>query len=198
MHHTLLPVALALLAAATFDELKQGAVTLERPQQTIAALVGACDKGDAIDMQECNKNLQPLKDAVKGKRVVMNFGANHEKFLQFEGERGGKMRFVWAPLIDLGNGLALTVGKPQKLSAQGNVVVGKRPIDGTSPSDILSGDLQRAAAIGQVGIEVIGKFGQTWALGGGSVKGVAFEVEALRFYHSRTGKPLWESTAALK
>lgn len=185
---------LALATTSGFDAMKKGALVVERPRSAIAAIVGDCDKGDAIDQQECRNNLGEAAKKYKGKRVVMNLGAGHEKFLKFEGMRGEKARFVWAPLVDVGEGLAFTAGKPQKLSSSGNVVVGQRPFDGALEPGILESDLQRAASLGQIVVEVIGKFGAPWKLSAGekTAQGVAFDIEAVRFSHARTGKTLAE------
>ncbi|MCC7108555.1 MAG: hypothetical protein IT382_04665, partial [Deltaproteobacteria bacterium] len=106
----------------------------------------------------------------------------------------------WGPLYDVGNGLALTVGKPQKISDSGNVVVGKRPIDGRSPDDLMDADLRRLASTGALGIASVGRLGKTWNMSGGgkAVKGISFEVEALRLYNVRSGATVFESTQALK
>ena len=199
MHN--LGLALLLVAGtASFDSLKKDAVALDHPANVIKVLVGACDVGGGAMNGECLENAKDVKDRVTGKRVLLDLGAGYDQLLTWGGRVGGKARFVWAPLYDVGNGLALTVGKPQKVAAGGNVVVGKRPVDGTSPEDLTDLDLQRLAATGQLGIQVIGKFGKTWTLSGDgrTVKGVAFEVEALRLYHARTGATVFESTQALR
>jgi len=196
----ILPVAFALVAGSgTFDTLKAGATELERPANAIAVLVGACDLGGGMVDGECLENTKELKDRVTGKRVSMDLGSRHP-LLSFGGRTGDKTRFVWAPLYDVGNGLALTVGRPQKVSASGNVVMQKRPIDGTSPEEYTDLDLQRLAATEQVGIQLVGRFGKAWSLpsGGKTVRGMTFEVEAMRLYHARTGKTLFESTQSLK
>jgi hypothetical protein len=167
----------------------------------VAVLVGACDVVDGAVSGECLENTKDLKEKVAGKRVVIDLGAGHETMLSFGGRRdNGKTRFVWAPLYDVRNGLALTVGKPSKLSPSGNVVVGKRPIDGDSPEEFMDMDLTRLASTGQLAIELVGKFGKSWSLSGGgqTVKGVAFEVEGMRLYNARNGKTVFESTQALK
>jgi hypothetical protein len=190
----------ALLVAAPFDTLKKDAVSLDRPAQAIAVLVGACDGGDGTVNGECLENTKDLKDKVTGKRVALDLGGGYETLLTYEGRRDGKARFVWAPLYDVGNGLALTVGKPQKISSDGNVVIGKRPIDGVSPDEYMDLDLRRLASTGQVGIRLIGKFAKTWTMSGGgkTVRGVLFEAEATQLYHARTGAVLFESSQPLK
>jgi hypothetical protein len=200
----MLKIAIAsalLLAGATYSELREKALVLERPGSAVAVLVGACDVVDGAVSGECLENTKELKEKVAGKRVVIDLGAGHETMLSFGGRRdGGKTRFVWAPLYDVRNGLALTVGKPTKLSPNGNVVVSKRPIDGTSPDDLMDSDLTRLASTGMLAIELVGKFGKTWSLSGATqtVKGVLFEVEGLRLYNARNGKTVFESTQALK
>lgn len=196
-----LPLVLSLVAGnATFDSLKATATPLDRPASAIAVLVGACDSGDGTVNGECLENTKELKEKVAGKRVVIDLGSGYDKLLSFGGRNGTKTRFVWGPLYDVGNGLALTVGKPQKIAAGGNVVVNKRPVDGTSPDELTDLDLQRIAATGMVGIQLVGKFGKTWTMSGPdkTVKGVSFEVEALRLYNARSGATIFESTQPLK
>lgn len=206
-HRALVVTALLLLPTAshaappTFDALKADAIALDRPASAIAVLVGACDGGDGTVSGECLENTKELKDRVNGKRVALDLGSGYDTLLSYA-SRGanGKARFVWAPLYDVGNGLALTVGRPQKISESGNVVIGKRPIDGDSPEEYTDLDLRRLAATGQVGIQLIGKFAKPWTMSGGgkTVRGVPFEVEAMRLYHARNGKTLFETTTPFK
>jgi hypothetical protein len=195
------PLSLALLlSAATNQELRDKAQVLERPGSAIAAMVGACDSSDGTVSGECLENTKDLKDKIAGKRVVIDLGSGHETLLSFGGRRGDKTRFVWAPLYDVRNGIALTVGKPSKVSASGNVVVDKRPIDGITPEDFMDSDLARFASTGVLAIELVGKFGKTWNLNGGvkGVRGISFDVEGFRLYNSRTGKVVFESLQPLK
>lgn len=186
----------AAASGATFASLKQDAVVVDRPSNAIALLIGACDKGDWVDQTQCQENTKGDRARIEGKRVIINLGAGHEAFLDFASLNGDTARFVWAPLYDAGNGLALTLGKPQKLSATGNIVVAKRPFDGKAPADATDSDLKRAAKLGQVGIEIIGTFGKPWQLSQGEkvVRGMSFELEGLRLYHSKTGQTLLEGT----
>jgi hypothetical protein len=187
------------LVGATYEELKASAKVLEKQQSVIQVLVGACDAGGGAVNGECLENVKETKDSVAGKRVIIDLGSGHETMLNFGGRRGTGTRFVWAPLYDVRNGIALTVGKPSKLN-NGNVVVNKRPIDGTSPDELMDSDLTRMASTGQLAIELVGKFGKTWSLSDASktVKGVSFEVEGMRLYNPRTGKTVFESTQVLK
>ncbi|HEY4222353.1 MAG TPA: DUF6066 family protein [Myxococcota bacterium] len=198
----MLHLALALLATAPgFDAAKKDAVVLEHPQNAVLVVVGACDAGGGAVNGECLENTKDLKDKVTGKKLFLDLGSGYDQLLSFGGRTGGKARFVWAPLYDVGNGLALTVGKPQKISSNGNVVMQKRPVDGTSPDELSDLDLQRIAGTGMVGIRVVGKFGKTWQMsgpGGKPVKGVLFEVEALQLYNARSGAVIFESTQSLK
>jgi len=201
-------VKLALIAAmfvvaapANFDEAKKNAMVLERPAAAIASISGACEVKDGAVSGECLENNKLTKDQYVGKRVTFALGHGYEQLLSFGGRPDGvKTRFVWAPLFDVGNGLALTVGKPEKVSASGGVVVGKRPIDGISPEDYTDTDLGRLASTGQLGIEIVGKFGKPWTMNGSgkTVRGVSFEVEAFRLYNARNGKTVFESFQPLK
>ncbi len=197
----MITLALALLAAPpSFEAAKSAAKVLDRPAAAVAAMVGACEVVDGAVSGECLENTKGLKDEVAGKKVALDLGSGYDTLLSYGGGTGAKTRFVWGPLYDVGNGLALTVGKPQKVSESGNVVIGKRPVDGKSPDDLMESDLRRLASTGALGIEIVGRFGRTWAMSGGgkSVKGIAFEVEALRLYNVRSGATVFESTQPLK
>jgi hypothetical protein len=193
-------IASVLLAGATYTDLKSTAKVLDKQQSTIAVVVGACEVKDGAVSGECLDNTKEVKDSVMGKRVIIDLGSGHDALLSYGGRRGNQTRFVWAPLYDVRNGIALTVGKPTKLSGNGNVVMNKRPIDGTSPDEFMDMDLTRMASTGQLAIELVGKFGKTWTLSDATktVKGVSFEVEGMRLYNARTGKTVFESTQALK
>jgi hypothetical protein len=190
-------VALALFAIATpYDDLRAKATTVERLPSTVAALVGICPDGLMVDeLEECKKNLGTAAKRWQGQNVVVNLGAVDPSLMSFESRTADTARLVWAPLLDLGNELALTIGKPDKLSAAGNIVVARRPFEGASDGAILDSDLQRAAKTGQIGVEVVGQFGKPWQLNGKkTVRGISFEPRALRFFHTRTGKTLVEVT----
>jgi hypothetical protein len=194
-----LPLVSLLAAAPTpFDEQKKSATSVDRLASTVAALVGVCPDGLVIDeFEECKKNLSTAAATWSGKKVYLNLGAAEPQLLSFEAKVGDDAKFVWAPLLDLGNGLGLTVGKPDKLSDQGNIVVKKRPFAGKSDPELLESDLERAAKTGQVGVELVGTFGTPWQLNGKgkTVRGVAFAPTMIRFYHTRTGKLLAEVAA---
>lgn len=195
-------LSLSLSARATpFDDLKKNAQTVERLPSTVAALVGVCPDGLMVDeLEECKKNLSTAAKTWSGKKIYINLGVIEPTFLTFESRGLDTAKFVWAPLLDLGNGLAVTVGKPDKLSERGNVVVGRKPFEGATDPEMLESDLQRAVKTGQVGVEVVGAFGKPWQLNGKDkiVRGVSLELTAVRFFHTRTGKVLLEVTSGLK
>jgi hypothetical protein len=198
---TTLALAFSLTAAPGFDELKKDAVGVERLASTVASLVGVCPDGLMPDeLAECQKNLKAGAKDLVGKKIYLNLGGGHEEHLVFDKILdAGRARFVWAPLVDLGNELMLTVSKPDKLSPAGNVVIGRKPFDGVANPDFLDSELQRAAKTGQVGVELVGTFGKAWELRGKKiVRGVAFEPAAIRFFHTRTNKTLAEVTTAKK
>lgn len=182
-----------LVATSPFDDSKKDAFVVERLPSAVASLVGVCPDGLMVDeLEACQKNIKAGSKDFKNKRVYINLGGGLEQYLAFGGSTGSTAKFIWTPIVDLGNGLAMTIEKPQKLGASGNVVVARRPFEGESNPDMMDSDLQRAIKTGQVGVEVIGRFGHGWELSGKSntVRGVIFELEAARFYHTRTGKVL--------
>lgn len=193
-----LAFGLALLTATTppvaFDDQKKAAVTVERLSSTVAAIVGVCPDGLMADeLAECQHNVGKGAAGFTGKTVYLNLGGGQEQFLTFADKSGDRAKLVWSPIIDLGNGLAVTLEKPLKLSSTGTVVVARKPFEGVSDVGLEASDLQRAVKTGQVGIELIGRFGKPWQLNGKEpVRGVVFEWTAARFFHTRSGKVLVE------
>ena len=191
-------VALALFAAASpYDDLRARAVVVERLSSTVAALVGVCPDGLMVDeLEECKKNLGTAAKQWAGKTVVVSVGAVDPQFMSFDSRDADTAKLVWAPLLDLGNELALTLGKPEKLSASGTIVVARKPFSGPSDASFTDSDLQRAAKTGNIAVELVGTFGKPWQLQGGgkTVRGLSFEPTAIRFLHARTGKVLVEVT----
>ncbi len=105
--------------------------------------------------------------------------------------RGAKARMLWAPLVDARTGMAVTVGKPRGLGKVGPKV--KRiPLNVSLEEGISESDISRAARLGQVAVEVVGRFGPAWSVGRGDrrVRGVSFKPKMVRFLHSRSGKVL--------
>jgi hypothetical protein len=191
-------VALALFAAATpYDDVRGKAVAVDRLASTVAALVGVCPDGLMVDeLEECKKNLGTAAKQWAGKTVVVSVGAVDPQFMSFASRDAETAKLVWAPLLDLGNELALTLGKPDKLSPSGTIVVARKPFSGPSDGALLDSDLQRAAKTGNIAVEMVGTFGKPWQLQGGGriVRGLSFEPTAIRFIHARTGKVLVEVT----
>lgn len=190
----LVMVLTAAKPGANFDAVKQNADGLDSPAQAISAIVGSCDDKD-IEMQiKCQDNLKKSSEQYKGKRYYIDLGAGHQQVLEFEGVHGDKARFLWVPMFDPGTGQPLTAQVPTKLNADGWPVLPKKVIDGKLPAGASGGELQRLARLGQVNIELVGKFDKTWELSGKEkkVRGVVFKIEGLRLAQARTGETLLE------
>jgi hypothetical protein len=194
MHAIAFAAAVACVATPpSFEVQRSNAVVVERLASTVASLVGVCPDGLMVDeLAECQANLGTAGKALKGKKVVVALGGGQEQFLTFHAKSGDRATVLWAPLVDLGNGLALTLTKPQKLAANGSVVVARQPFEGHSDAAIDADDLERAIQTGQVAIELVGTFGPAWQLVGQGqpVRGVTFAPSAIRFVHTRSGKVL--------
>ncbi|MBN2361428.1 MAG: hypothetical protein JXR83_18395 [Deltaproteobacteria bacterium] len=190
----LVTVLVAAKPGASFDAIKQSAEGLESPSQAISAIVGKCDEQDPEMQIKCLDNLKKSGEQHKGKRYYLDLGSGHQELLEFEGIHGGKARFLWVPMYDPGTGQPLTAQKPAKLNASGWPVLQKKVIDGKLPAGTSAGDLQRLARLGQVNIELVGKFDKAWELGGRDqkVRGVVFKIEGLRLAQARTGETLLE------
>jgi len=194
--NTIIALSLVLAAKpASFDALKQGAEELDRPAGAVSAIIGICTEEDPVDQMHCQENVEIEGKKFKGKVVYIDLGANHQDLLEFEGMHGSKARFLWVPMYDPGNGHALTLKKPRKLTGDGWPLLKKKIIDGASPADKTAGDLRRLARLGQVNIEIIGKLGRPWALRhkGDKVYGVVIKAKGLRLSEARTGKTLVEA-----
>lgn len=187
------PLLLAL-QAPDFEALKKSAEAVESVPKAISVVVGNCDTEDIGEKIDCQENVKKQKQELMGKRLYLYLGAVEASQLKYEGERGGgKVRVVWtAPIYDAGRGLALTVGKPQKVSAAGNLVIRPALLDGKLADGILDSEIPRLVRTGQVAVELVGKFKAPWALSGKGRKfqGAEFDPEAVRLTHARTGKTL--------
>lgn len=190
----LVMVLTAAKPGASFDAVKKDAEGLDSPAQAISAIVGSCDDKDIEMMIKCQENLKKTGEQHKGKRYYIDLGSGHQEVLQFEGIHGDKARFLWVPMYDPGTGQPLTAQVPAKLNADGWPVLPKKVIDGKLPAGANAGEMQRLARLGQVNIELVGKFDKSWELSGKDkkVKGVVFKIEGLRLAQARTGETLVE------
>jgi hypothetical protein len=187
---------LALMSPASgYDDMRVRATVVDRLASTVAALVGTCPDGLLADeLEECRKNLGTAAKAWAGRPVVVALGAVEPGFLSVGSWTAAGITLVWTPLFDLGNELALTIGRPEKLSPTGSIVVARRPFRGHGDPGLSDTDLQRAVKAGNVAVELVGTFGKPWQLQGAgrTVRGIAFQPSAIRFLHVRTGKVLVE------
>lgn len=187
------PLLLAL-QAPDFEALKKSAEAVESVPKAISIVVGNCDAEDIGDRIDCQENVKKQKKELMGKRLYLYLGAVEATQLKYEGERSdGKVRVVWtAPIFDAGRGLALTVGKPSKVSAAGGLVIRPTILDGKLADGILDSEIPRLVRTGQVAVELVGKFKSPWALSGKGRKmqGAEFAPDAIRLSNARTGKTL--------
>ncbi len=192
---TLCAVPLLLtLQAPDFEALKKSAEPVESVPKAINIVVGNCDSEDVGERIDCQENVKQQKKALLGKRLYLYLGAVEASQLKYEGQRGnGKVRVVWtAPIYDAGRGLALTVGKPSKVSKAGGLIIRPALIDGELAGGILDSEIPRLIRTGQVAVELVGKFKAPWTLNGKGRKlqGAEFAPDAIRLTNARTGKTL--------
>lgn len=191
-------ILLSVLAAAPkvdFDGQKARANELQRPEKALAAIVGNCHQQDPEMQIQCQENVKLARKKYLGKAFYIDLGANHQDMLQFEGVHHGQGRFLWVPMYDAGRGIALTTVKPRKLNKQGWPILKKLVINGPMPSATMASDLRRAAMLGQVNIELVGRFARPWTLRhkGKAVQGVVFKASAIRFSQARSGKVIFDA-----
>ncbi len=189
--------ALLLLVAArpaSFDALKDTAQVLDRPAGAVEALVGDCSQDDPMMQMECQENVKKSRKSYTGKLFYIDLGAGHQDLLQFESIRGAKARFLWVPMYDPGNGIAITGARPRKLTKDGWPILKKKILDGKAPADLMTSDLRRLARLGQVNVELVGNFGKVWQLRNKTklVRGVTYKIKGLRLSAARTGATLIE------
>jgi hypothetical protein len=193
----LLCAALVIAAkpAVDFEALKSQAEVLEKPASTTAALVGECSEEDPELQLQCQANVTTARKDHAAKRYYVDLGAGHQDLLAFEGLHGSSARFLWVPLFDPGNGFPLSGARPDSLTKDGWPVLKKKVLDGAAPKGVLASDLTRLVRLGQVNIEIVGRFGKTWALPhqGKKVQGVVFEIQAVRLSQARSGETLIEA-----
>ena len=192
--NTALAITLSLtFSAADFEAAKEGANEVESTKEVVTTLVGLCDVGDQIERAMCRKGLMTKAKKLRKQQHYLYLGPQ-ERGLRFEGARGSKTRLLWTPIVDAGNGLAITLVKPKRLSKHGNVIVPQKPMDITLASGILDSEVMRAVRTGSVNVEMVGSFGKVWKVGKGKrrVQGVVFKPKSVRFSHARTGKALGE------
>jgi hypothetical protein len=178
-----------------FDALKASAEPLDKPAAATSALIGECSEDDPELQIQCQANVETARKDHAGKRYYVDLGSGHQDLLEFEGLRGSTARFLWVPQYDPGNGLPLTGAKPGALNKDGWPVLKKKVLDGAAPKGVLASDMTRLARLGQINIELVGRFGKPWMLSqqGKKVQGVVFEIQAVRLSQARTGETLIEA-----
>jgi hypothetical protein len=189
-----LPLFLFALAAPGFDAQKSAAAPVESIPKAISVLVGDCSKAEFEDAIACDENVKKEQALLRQKPAYFYLGVPSEGLLRFEGMKGAKARFLWTPIHDA-RGLALSLGKPDKLDKGGRPVLKLFVVDVSLADGVLESDVQRAMRTGNIAIELVGDFDKTWALGAGDkqVRGVSIKPHAIRFVNAKNGKPIGES-----
>jgi hypothetical protein len=187
-----LPVVLSLsFAAPDFDAAKAKALEPESLPKALAAIVSDCSSGDHGEQYDCRENMKAARKKLMGKDVYAYITPELNQ-IKYDGERGSKVRVLWFGLYDAGGGLALSVGKPHKVSARGTMVIRPTFLDGELASGVMANDIKRLARTGNIGVEVIGRFKGAWKLRGKgqSFQGVEMKGRLVRLINSRNGKTL--------
>lgn len=188
-----LPLALVLSASYDFETAKKKAGTVKTVGKAISVVVGNCNSDDMGERYDCQENMKKARKDFMGKRLYLYLGTVEANQLQFEGDHKGKVRVVWtAPIYDAGRGLALTLGKPQRVSPRGTLVIRPAILDGDLGEGVLDSEIPRLIRTGQVAVELVGSFEAPWKLSGKgrTYQGASFGAEAVRLTHARTGKTL--------
>lgn len=189
------PIVLSLLmltSASHFDGMKNRAEEVQSLRKTVTTILGVCDAGDVFEKQECKQTLKARRAKfVTGKSFYLYMGAQ-EQGLASDGVRKGKSRLLWTPVLDVGDGVAITIAKPKRISKRGGVVVPTKVLDVSLENDFTHDKVNRLIRTGQLSVELVGTFGRTWKMR--RQQGVIFQPKGIRFSHARTGETVAEVT----
>ncbi len=190
----LLPLAMLLLAPQDFGALKGQAQEVESLKKTVSVLVGDCEGAEYETAVACQQNRASEEKKLRKDKHYIYLGVPEASLIQYGGMKGGKARLLWVPMVDAGEGYALSVGKPLRLDKNGSPVFKKMVVDITLAPGVLESDVQRAMRLGMLSIEVVGGFGKKWSMkkGGKTATGVSFKLDGLRVLNARNGKVLGE------
>lgn len=190
-------LVLTLAAGGGFDAAKSKAKEVESLKKTVSALVGDCRGADFENAISCEENLKKAAKKLRSGTHSIWLPPSDQALVRYEGTKGSKHRLLVTPMFDAGDGHALTVGKPKRLDKKtgGTPFVRYLVIDAELAPGVLSSDIKRALRLGNMSIELVGKFGSTWSLKGkrGLVQGVEFEPSYIRFANARNGKPILDA-----
>jgi|GEM_PF-890505 len=177
--------------AGAFDDAQAKAGKVKSLKQALNALAKPCDLYD-VGGHECQERRKKVQKKLRAKPHYLYLGVVEQGF-KVTGIRGQKVKATWAPIVDAGGNIALTVGKPLRLK-KGMPVMKLLPLKLTLADGVFDSDLERAVRLGQVSIEVVGRFGKVWEKKhkGEPVRGVAFKATHIRLSNARNGKPLAE------
>jgi len=189
MNAALLIVSL-LSFSGDFDADKKSALPIESLRKTVTTVIGVCDAGDGFERQECKKALkQKRAKYTDAKSLYLYLGAQ-ERGLRSDGIRKGKTRLLWTPVIDVGDGVAITLARPKRVTKSGSIVVPTEVIDLSLEGAMTHSKVNRLLRTGQMGVEMVGTFGKTWEMRG--QRGVVFIPKSIRFTHARSGESVGE------
>ncbi|MCP4499404.1 MAG: hypothetical protein GY822_05490 [Deltaproteobacteria bacterium] len=185
-----LVLLVAFSSAAPFDDAKAKARQVKSLKLALKALAEPCDLYD-VGGRECQERQKAVQKKLRKKHHYLYLGIT-EQGLQIESKKGSKIGLSWTPFVDGGGNVALTIGKPLKLSKSGGPVMRLKKLNATLADGVFDSDLERAVRLGQVAVEVVGTFGKVWekSYKGKPVRGVMFKPTHLRLSNSRNGKPL--------
>jgi hypothetical protein len=185
-------------ATDVFEPLKAKAVEVESLQRLLQAYGGGCTSEDLVEKKECEERAKKEQAFFKGKLLHVNLGGGFERLMEPLETDPGQAGIILTPVFDVGAGLALTFAKPQKLDKDGNIMVGRMPVDGPLLDDtLMASDIKRLIRTGQVMLEVVCQVKGPWSLarkGGEPVKGLEVQVKAIRLSNRRGGKPIVSMT----
>jgi hypothetical protein len=126
--------------------------------------------------------------------LYANLGSGFEGLMESADAPAGRATVLLTPVIDVGAEVALTFAKPQKLDAQGTIIVPRYPVEGPLLDDgMMANDVKRLIKTGGIAVEIVFTIKGPWLLkkkDGEVVKGLEVAVSAVRLSNRRTGKPI--------
>jgi hypothetical protein len=189
-------LVLTLAASGGFDAAKGKAKEVESLKKTVSALIGDCQGAEFEEAISCEENLKKAAKRLRKGSHSIWLPPTDQQLIRYEGARGGKHRLLITPVFDAGDGHALTVGRPSKLDKKSGAPYLKfLVVDAELAPGVLESDIKRALRLGNMSIELVGSFGNTWSLNGkrGVVQGVEFKPTHIRFANARNGKAILDA-----
>lgn len=190
-------VVTTLMFGASYDSSRDRADLIPNLGRFLEEYLGDCMSNDpAFNRNECEAAAEKVRKENRGKlfRIELDSRPNQLEFAGWD-ERRKAFRAHLTPFFGE-RGLALTVGKPRKLSKDGYPILPNLPIWLKLPSGETEFIFRRRVERGALRLELVFRPQRTWAFehaADGPMRGVAVNLVGVRVY-DRSGKVLAEQS----